>query len=91
MAGTEIPAGGGRGRLHLTLHRHHQNDFCVTVGSGESHSNVSFNAKGKGTKDCPYITYFGEKGEPKLNRTQPGPTYQPNALPLSQSGSLSEC
>ena len=26
VAGTEIPGGGGRGRLYLTLHSHHQND-----------------------------------------------------------------
>ena len=27
--GTEIPAGGGRGRLYLTLHCHRQNDACI--------------------------------------------------------------
>ena len=28
LAGTEVPGGGGRGRLYPTLHCHHQNDFC---------------------------------------------------------------
>ena len=27
------PAGGGRGILYLTLHWHHQNDFCIKMGS----------------------------------------------------------
>ena len=29
LAETEIPGGGGRGRLHLTPHCHHQNDSCI--------------------------------------------------------------
>ena len=33
--------GGGRGRLYISLHCHNQNDFCVKVGSNESHFNVS--------------------------------------------------
>ena len=28
--------------LSLHCHCHHQNDFCITVGSGESHFNVSY-------------------------------------------------
>ena len=32
MAGTEIPGGGGRGRLYPTLHCHHQNDSCIKMG-----------------------------------------------------------
>ena len=31
---------GGRG-IYLSLHCHHQNDFCIKVGSDESHFNVS--------------------------------------------------
>ena len=41
--------GGGRGVwrwwereiMYLSLHGHHQNDFCIKVGSDESHFNVS--------------------------------------------------
>ena len=42
--------GGGGGRvwrweereiIYLSLHCHHQNDFCIKVGSDESHFNVS--------------------------------------------------
>ena len=32
----------------LTLHCHHQNDFCITeIGSDESHSSISRTVKGK--------------------------------------------
>ena len=32
---------GGEGIIHLSLHCHHQNDFCIKAGSDESHCNVS--------------------------------------------------
>ena len=32
--------GGGRGRLYTYRYSHHQNDFCIKVGSNESHFNV---------------------------------------------------
>ena len=39
----EVGLGGGGGReiIYLSLHCHHQNDFCIKVGSDESHFNVS--------------------------------------------------
>ena len=36
MAGSEIPGSGRRGALFLSLHCHHQNDFCIKIGSDES-------------------------------------------------------
>ena len=33
--------GGKREIIYLSLHCHHQNDFCIKVGSDESHFNVS--------------------------------------------------
>ena len=41
--------GGGRGReiIYLSLHCHHQNDFCIKMGSDESHFNVSFIVRDK--------------------------------------------
>ena len=35
--------GGRRGReiIYLSLHCHQQNDFCIKMGSDESHFNVS--------------------------------------------------
>ena len=32
---------GGREIIYLSLHCHHQIDFCIKVGSEESHFNVS--------------------------------------------------
>ena len=32
----------GGGGLFLTLYCHHQNDFCLKMGSGDSQCNVSF-------------------------------------------------
>ena len=43
--------GGGRGRfsIYISLHCHHQNDFCIKLGSDESHFNVSLTVRGKVT------------------------------------------
>ena len=37
----EVGGRGGEEIIHLSLHCHHQNDSCITVGSDESHFNVS--------------------------------------------------
>ena len=86
--------------IYLSPHCHHQNDFCIKVGRDESHFNDSsikmgskgshFNAllivRDKVTRRCPQTTTFEEKrAETDSNR---GPSaYQPNALPLGQTGS----
>ena len=57
--------------------------FKVSVGSdaGRSHKTVSTNHN-----------LFEEKGEPKRYRTEVLPLqYQPNALPLGQTGSQTVC
>ena len=82
---------GGEGDIYLSLHCHHQNDFCMKVGSNESHFNVSLIVRDKVTRLCPETTIFEEKGEPKRIRTEfrrPS-AYQPNALPLGHTGSQS--
>jgi len=61
VAGTEIPGGGGRGRLYLTLHCHHQTDSCIKMGSEESNFNVSLIVRDKVTKRCPQTTNFEER------------------------------
>ena len=33
--------GGGREIIYLSLYCHHQNDYCIKVGSDESNFNVS--------------------------------------------------
>ena len=61
---------GSEGIIYLSLHCHHQNDFCIKVGSDESHFNVSFIVRDKVTRQCPQTTTFEEKGEPKQIRTE---------------------
>ena len=33
--------------IYLSLHCHHQNDFCIKMGSDESHFNVSVESDGQ--------------------------------------------
>ena len=61
---------GKREITYLSLHCHHQNHFCIKVGSDESHFNVSSTVRDKVTRQCPQITTFEEKGEPKRIRTE---------------------
>ena len=61
---------GERDSIYLLLHCHHQNDFCVKMGSDESHFNDSLIVKDKVTRQCPQTTIFEEKGEPKRVRTE---------------------
>ena len=61
---------GEREIIYLSLHFHHQNDFCIKVGSDESHFNVSLIVRDKVTRRCPQITIFEEKVEPKRIRTE---------------------
>ena len=59
----------------LSLHCHHRNDFCIKMGSDESHFNVSLIVRDKVTRRCPQTTTFEEEGEPKRIRTEvPLPT-----------------
>ena len=45
--------GGGGGKreiIYLSLHRHHQNDSCIKVGSDESHILMFHNCEGQSHK-----------------------------------------
>ena len=44
---------GEREIIYLSLHCHHQNDFCIKAGSDESHFNVSLIVRDKVTKTVP--------------------------------------
>ena len=52
MAGTEIPEGGGRGRLYLTRHCHHHSDSGLKMDSDERQVNVSLTVRSKITRQC---------------------------------------
>ena len=56
---------GEREIIYLSLHCHHQNDFCIKMGTKESHFNVSLIVRDKVTRQCPQTTAFAEKGELK--------------------------
>ena len=57
LAGTKIKGGGGgEGELYLTLHCHHQKDFCGKMGSDQRHFNVSLTVRCKVTRRCPQTT-----------------------------------
>ena len=60
---------GEREVMYLSLHFHLQNDSCIKMDSDESHFNLSLIVKDKVTRQCPQITIFEEKGEPKWIRT----------------------
>ena len=77
--------------LYLSLHCHHQNDSCTKMGSDESHFKVSLIARDKATRQCPQTTTFLKRKESRSG-IKPGSfclpsAYQPNALPLGQTGS----
>ena len=61
---------GEREIIYLSLHCHHQNDFCIKVGSDESHFNVTFIVRDKVTRQYPQTTTFEVKGELKQIKTE---------------------
>ena len=62
---------GEREIIHLSPHCHHQNDFCIKMGSDESHFNVSVGSDGQSHRTVSANhNLFEEKGEPKRYRTE---------------------
>ena len=56
--------------IYLSLHCHHQNDFCIKMGSDESHFNFSVGNDGQSHRTVSTNhNLFEEKGEPKRYRT----------------------
>ena len=56
--------------MYLSLLCHHQNDFCIKMGSDESHFKVSLIVRDKVIRQCPQTTTFEVKGELKRIRTE---------------------
>ena len=65
-----MEVGGEGDHIYLSLHYYHKNDSCITMGSEESHFNVSVIVRDKVTRQCPQTTTFEQKGEPKRIRTE---------------------
>ena len=64
--------GGGRGEIiYLSLHCHHQNDFCIKMSNNESYFNVSVGSDGQSHRTVSTNhNLFEEKGKPKQHRTE---------------------
>ena len=78
---------GEREIIYLSLHSHLQNDFCIKVGSDEIHFNVSLIVRDKVTRQCPQTTTFERDRRAEADSNRGPSAYQPNALPLGQTGS----
>ena len=62
---------GGEGHCIPIATLHHQNNFCIKMGSHESHFNVSVGSDGQSHKTVSTNhNLFEEKGEPKWYRTK---------------------
>ena len=73
--------------IYRSLHCHHQNDRCIKMGSEESHFNVSLIVRDKVTRQYSQPQLL--KREESRSGIEPRSFCfnQPNALPLSQTGS----
>ena len=78
---------GKREIIYLSLHCHHHNHSCIKMGNNENHFNASLIVRNETTTQCPQTITFSKSSEAESSR---GPSaYQPNALPLGQTGSQS--
>ena len=84
----EVGKEGGREIMYLLLHCHHQNDFCIKMGSDESHFNVSVGSDGQSHKTVSTNhNLFEEKGEAKRYRTEVLPLTSITPYRPGQTGS----
>ena len=88
--------GGGRGRLYTYRHTVTTRTTCIKMGSDESHSNISFsNCEGQSHKTVSTDHNFWKERRAEAYSNRDPSAYQPNALPLGQTGSqkyqLVEC
>ena len=77
--------------IYLSLHCYHQNDFCIKMGSDESHFNVSLIVRDKVTRPCPQTTTFLKRKESRSGmepRSFRLPTYRLTARPNRLSPSV---
>ena len=74
---------GGEGEIILYL-----NDFCIKMGSDAFHFNISVGSDGKSHRTVSTNhNLFEEKRTAEAVSNRGPSAYQPNALPLSQTGS----
>ena len=73
--------------IYLSLHSHQQNDSCINVGSDESHFNVSSLIVRDKHKTVSTNHNFKRERRAEADSNRGPSAYQPNALPLGQTGS----
>ena len=73
--------------IYLSLNCHHQNDSSIKMGSDESHFNVSVGSDGQSHKTVSTIHNFLKRKENEAVSNRGPSAYQPNALPIGQTGS----
>ena len=69
--------------IYLSLHCPHQNDFCIKIGSDESHFNVSGGSDGQSHKTTAFL-----KRKESRSGIEPR-SFRLPASPQGQTGSLS--
>ena len=72
----------------LSLHCHHQNQFCVKMCSSISHFNVSLIVRTKSQDSIHKPQLFERKRRAEAESNRGPSAYQPNALLLGQTGCL---
>ena len=68
---------GEREIIYLSLHCHHQNDSCITMGSNESHFDVSLIVRDKVTRQCPQTTISLRKRRAETDSNRDPSAHQP--------------
>ena len=80
---------GKRDVIYLSLHCHHQNDSCITMGSDESYFNVPLRRdKVTRSQDSVHRPQLLKRKEGEADSNRDPSAYLPDALPLGQTGSL---
>ena len=72
--------------IYLSLHCHHHNDFCIKMGSDESHFNVSLIVRDKVTDGVHKPQPFSKEKRAEAVSNRGPSAYQSTALPLGQTG-----
>ena len=77
---------GKREIIYQSLHCHHQNDSCITMGSDESHFNASAGSDGQSHRTVSTNHNLSERKRRAEAVSNRGPSaYQLNALPPGQT------
>ena len=73
--------------IYLSLHCHHENGSYIKMGNDESHFNVSLIVRDKVTRQVSTGHNFPRERRAEADSNRGPSAYQPNALPLGQTGS----